>query len=160
MRTPFHSKPSDPLIGAIVEEDQAISATAAAEVRKRLQRRRRARQVGTIIAAMLVAAGVIVRRDLFLGSRNHDLATNDISNSSDYFVGREAAHASGSIVTRAPFVKQYSVGTQPGEELNLAASGGTEEERKLLRELNDQPTLVVWTDAGQVSRVYIFDFSR
>jgi hypothetical protein len=59
------------------------------------------------------------------------------------------------------FVKEYSADESSNDDGNgkLSAPAVSEEERKLLREIeiDDEPTLIVWNDAGQVSRIHVFE---
>src|SRR4051812_9450270 len=160
MKDPFNS--TDPLLRAVVEDEESMSLAAAADVRRRLHKRRKLRR-NAIAAAMIVGVSVILsfwmREAVRTGrpgfGRNPDanrrLVSSNHANTSPVAVSRFAAPP------REGFVKAYSVDSQIADDLSHAAI--TEQERSLLKELRDQPTLIVWNAAGQLSRVHVFEKS-
>jgi hypothetical protein len=141
MKDPFN--PTHRLLRAVVKDEEAIALNAAAKVRSRRRRHRIICQ-GSLFATLLLGGAGI----LFLPPNRSAVFRNSSANES----GKTSRNT---VTAKAAFVRQYS--TDLGTDEVLSASAASEEERKLLGEISDEPALIVWNDSGQVSRIHIFE---
>jgi len=144
MKSPVN--PNDPLLQALVEDEQALSQKVAAEVRSRRQSRRNIMRAATV--ALLLAT--------FWFGFGKGFTRRRQSNPAQMSKDDTTAAASNPSFGNA-FVKTYPADSPSDDDLTRPAA--TEEERKLLRDLRDEPSLIVWNDAGRVSSVHLFDKS-
>ena len=160
MKKPFDN---DPLLRAIIEEEEPISLTAAADVRRRVQKRRKILR-STILAAMVLVGGVVTFSlwDRFTGqpkTNYNSISSTDRNTSTTTVTETSNPTRVGAPPPKTASVKEYSADSQIIAEDYLTVVGAattTEQEQTLLKDLNGQPVLIVWNDAGHVSRVHIF----
>src|SRR5258706_13407288 len=138
--------PNDPLLQALAEDEQSLSQKVAAEVRSRRQSRRNMMRRATV--ALLLATFWFGFGKVFT-LRGPPIPMQVIKDET-------IATASNASFGKA-FAKVYPADSSSDDD--LARPAATEEERKLLADLGDAPSLIVWNEAGRVSRVYVFDKS-
>ncbi len=139
------SNPNDPLLHALLEDAQVVADTAAMAVRSRRQRSRRLLRAGTI-AAFLTAVVWLGLTHRFTQSERPAQMT-----------GREGTPLATKIQFWPGFVKAYPSDSRSEDDGDLPVT--TENERKLLSDLGDVPSLIVWNDSGKVSGVHVFEKS-
>jgi len=143
MKTP--SEPNDPLLQSLVEDANELAQAAAAEARSRRRAHLTLVRIGTPLVILLAAALWSIKHS------SHHEAASQVSD-----VGR-AANAPKFAMQRA-----YVRVNHPGEpaEDDSVPPDATEQEKQLLNELPDVPLLLVRNDAGQVTRVHVFESTR
>jgi hypothetical protein len=142
-----HDNPSGPLLQALVDDQDAISLATAADVRARMQRRRKA-QRGSIFAAVLLAIIASLLWALPKRPDHNQASSNGVSSGPQNAAGIQGA-----------FVKEYPMDSSSRDD-DLNAIAATEEERELLIDLRAEPALIVWNDSGQISYVQTFERSE
>jgi hypothetical protein len=144
MKSPVN--PNDPLLQALAEDEQALSRKVAAEVRSRRQNRRNIIRVA--MAGMLLATFWLGFDKVF----THRGPSVPMQVTKDDTIAAPSNRSFGNA-----FAKEYPAESLSDDDLTRPAA--TEEERKLLRDLRDAPSLIVWNDAGRISCVHVFDKS-
>jgi hypothetical protein len=133
----------DPLLQSLVEEVKDLPKSAAAHARSRQQARTTIARVSVVLTVMLFAAGML----LF----GHTPERKDAGKVTRITRPPQTATSRA----RQGYVKVYHEGETAADE--SIPPNATERERQLLAELPGVPLLIVKNDAGEVTRVHIFE---
>lgn len=138
MTTPPES--NDPFLQSLVEETKGLPQIAAAHARSRQQARTRMARVGASLAVLLLGFSF-----WFLNqTSDRKIADTQVMPPS------EAADST----RHQGYVRVYQEGERPEESIPPDAS---EREKELLTQLPGVPLLIVKNEAGQITRVQIFE---
>ena len=142
MKTP--PEPIDPLTQSLLEDAYELAQAGAAEARLR----RRVRMIFVRVATALVF--ILAAAIWYTKNSSHREAASQFSNVSRSVKAADFAAHSG-------YLRAYHMG-EPVED--TIAQDATEQEKQLVKELPDVPLLLVHNEAGQLTRVHVFESSR
>jgi hypothetical protein len=136
-------EPDDELLKSLVEETNALPRAAAAQARRQRQKRANSIRVVAALMILLFAAGI-----WFSQRPSRSEVTTEIAHTAN------ASQASKAL-TQPGYVKVYQADEAvPPDPI---PPGVSEREKRLLTELPGVPLLIVKNDAGEVTRVHIFE---
>ena len=137
------SEPDDELLQSLVEETITLPQAAAAQARSQQRARMNTIRIAAMLAIPVLAAGI-----WFSQRPPRPEVTTEITRATS---SSEAGKAS----TQQGYVKVYQADEAvPPDPIPPDAS---EREKRLLTELPGVPLLIVRNDAGEISRIHIFE---
>ena len=136
-------EPNDPLLQSLTEETCGLPQAAAAHARSCQQARTKIARVSAVLTVLLLAAGIWLP-----GKSSNRKNAGNITRAT-------RPPQTANPPARQGYVRVYQDGENAGAE--SVPPDATEREKQLLAELPGVPLLIVKNDAGQVTRVHVFE---